>query len=340
MGNPANRYQREQRLPFDDGWGQEDPSTLRTEVAVDRSRKALSYNTSPDIPFDRSINPYRGCEHGCIYCYARPTHAWLDLSPGLDFESKLLVRPDLPGLLRQELAAPDYQPSPIALGAITDAYQPIERERLITRQVLEILAETRHPTLIITKSAMVERDIDLLTELARDNLVEVAISLTTLQRALARTLEPRAAAPHRRLETIGNLSAAGVPVRVMIAPIIPVLTEAEIESLLQAARSAGAYSATYTLLRLPQEVAPLFRDWLEHHHPEAASRIMNHVRDTRGGRENDSQFGRRMTGSGNYAELIHQRFALARRRLDLIGDRELACDRFRRPLPSGQLTLF
>ena len=339
-GNPANRYHLEQRLPFDDGWGQDTSPDVRTEVAVDRSRTAISYNTSPDIPFDRSINPYRGCEHGCIYCYARPTHAWLDLSPGLDFETRLHARPDLPALLREELARPGYQPAPLALGAITDAYQPVERKHLITRQILEILAETRHPTLIVTKAAMVERDIDLLTQLAGDNLVEVAISLTTLQRSTARTLEPRAAAPHRRLETISNLNAAGIPVRVMVAPVIPVLTEPEIESLLEAAHAAGARSATYTLLRLPLEVAPLFREWLDRNQPGAARRIMNHVRDIRGGRDNDSRFGTRLTGSGSYADLIRQRFELAARRLNLKGEPALRHDLFRAPVQSGQLTLF
>jgi len=338
--NPGNRYHAHETRRFDDGWETQPAPDLITRVGIDRSRKAISYNNSPDIPFDRSINPYRGCEHGCIYCYARPTHAWLDLSPGLDFESRLFARPDLPQRLMEELAAPAYRPAPLALGAITDAYQPIERERQITRQVLTILTETRHPTLIVTKSALVERDIDLLVDLAGDNLVEVAISLTTLQRPLARTLEPRAAAPQRRLKIIETLSKAGIPVRTMIAPIIPVLTEPEIETLLQAAFDAGARSATYVLLRLPLEVAPLFRDWLDRHHPNAARRVMNHVQETRRGRDNDSRFGHRLTGSGSYADLIAQRFALRSRKLGFGPGQRLSCDHFVAPSPDGQLNLF
>lgn len=330
-GNPTNRYHRRSREPFDDGWEQEPREPLRTRVGIDRSRRAISYNDSPDIPFDRSINPYRGCEHGCIYCYARPTHAWLDLSPGLDFESRLFARPELPERLRAELAAAAYRPAPLALGAITDAYQPIEREYGITRRILEILTEARHPTLIVTKSALVERDLDLLAGLAGEGLVEVAVSLTSLRREMARTLEPRAAAPQRRLQTIRTLSSAGIPVRAMIAPVIPVLTEPEIESLLDAARQAGAGSAAYVLLRLPLEVAPLFRAWLERHHPDAARRVMSHVQDTRGGRDNDSRFGRRLRGSGAYADLIAQRFALAVRKLGFGEGETLDCDRFRPP---------
>jgi DNA repair photolyase len=338
--NPGNRYCQHETFSFDDGWGTQEARKLRTQVGVDHSRKAISYNDSPDIPFDRSINPYRGCEHGCIYCYARPTHAWLGLSPGLDFESRLFTRPDLPQLLRAELASPAYRPAPVALGAITDAYQPIERERRISRQVLEILTKTRHPTLIVTKSALVERDMDLLVDLAEERLVEVAISLTTLQRPLARTLEPRAAAPHRRLQLIETLSAAGIPVRAMIAPIIPVLTEPEIEALLQAAFDAGARSATYVLLRLPLEVAPLFRDWLDRHHPDAARRVMKHIQDTRGGRDNDSHFGHRLRGSGGYPDLIAQRFALRSRKLGFGPGQHLSCEQFLAPSQNGQLSLF
>ncbi|MCG6967985.1 MAG: PA0069 family radical SAM protein [Chromatiaceae bacterium] len=340
VDNPPNRYHQNEVQPFDDGWISDPLPRLRTQVGIDRSRKAISYNASPDIPFDRSINPYRGCEHGCIYCYARPTHAWLDLSPGLDFESRLFARPDLPDLLREELAAPAYRPAPLALGAITDAYQPIERDYRITRRILELLAESRHPALLISKSAMIERDIDLLAAMAAENLVEVAVSLTTLQRPLARTLEPRAAAPNRRLQVIERLSGAGIPVRVMIAPLIPVLNEHEIETLLQAARSAGARAADYVLLRLPHEVAPLFRDWLDRHHPDAAHRIMQHVQDTRAGRDNDSTFGRRMRGSGHYADLIRQRFRLATRRLGFDAGPGLRVDLFRPPHVHGQLGLF
>ena len=340
-GNPSNRYHSHDRQTFDDGWGAQQAGPLRTSIAIDHARRAITYNDSPDIPFDRSINPYRGCEHGCIYCYARPTHAWLDLSPGLDFESRLFVRPELPERLLQELAAPAYRPAPVAIGAITDAYQPIEREQQTTRRVLEIMHRTRHPALIITKSAMVERDIDLLCAMAADDLVEVAVSLTTLDKPLARCLEPRAAAPRRRLQVIETLSAAGIPVRAMLAPVIPVLNEPEIELLLQAAHSAGARSADYVLLRLPLEVAPLFREWLEHYHPDAAGRVMNHVRDTRGGHDNDSRFGRRLRGSGAYAELIRQRFVLAARRLGFASGPPLRCDLFRPPVPDTmQLPLF
>ena len=234
--NPRNRYFVQYSAPFDDGWAQEEAVPLRTDVAIDRPRRAISYNTSPDIPFDRSINPYRGCEHGCVYCYARPTHAYLDLSPGLDFESRLFARPDIVALLREELAAPGYRPAPLALGAVTDAYQPIERAHRLTRTILETLLETRHPVILVTKSAMIERDIDLLVELAARQLVEVAVSVTTLDRSLARILEPRAAAPQRRLQVIETLSAAGIPVRAMLAPLIPVLNEPEIEAILRAAR--------------------------------------------------------------------------------------------------------
>lgn len=339
-GNPANRYHDSTSEPFDDGWQPSERTPLRTTVAIDPSRRAISYNESPDIPFDRSINPYRGCEHGCVYCYARPTHAWLDLSPGLDFESRLFARPHLPGQLLTELAAPDYRPAPIALGSVTDAYQPIERTRGISRAVLEILADSRHPVIVVTKSALIERDLDLLSTMAHDHLVEVAISLTSLDRGLARALEPRAAAPQRRLQTIRRLSQAGVPVRVMLAPLIPVLTEAEIEDLLGAAQAAGAGYADYAMLRLPREVAGLFRDWLQTHRPLAGARVMQHVQEIRGGRDNDSTFGRRMRGSGAYAALIAQRFALARRRLGLDKPLSLRSDLFRPPNITGQLDLF
>lgn len=338
--NPDNRYIARTKLPVDDGWQQDERLPLKTTVQTDNSRRAITFNDSPDIPFDRSINPYRGCEHGCIYCYARPTHAWLDLSPGLDFESRLFARPDLPELLRAELAAPGYSAAPLAIGGITDGYQPIERELGITRRALEVLAEARHPILLITKSALIERDTDLLARMAAERLVEVAVSLTTLDRNLARTMEPRAAAPQRRLRTIRTLSAAGIPVRVMLAPIVPVLTESEIEALLEAAHDAGASTAGYVLLRLPSEVSPLFRTWLDEHHPHAAARVMNHVRDTRGGRDNDSHFGRRMSGSGAYADLIRQRFSLTARRLGFGADTALRSDLFTAPSRQGQLELF
>ncbi|MCB1789569.1 MAG: PA0069 family radical SAM protein [Gammaproteobacteria bacterium] len=338
--NPANRFHVRRTDPFDDGWHADERAPLRTRVGIDSARTAISYNDSPDIPFDRSVNPYRGCEHGCIYCYARPTHAWLDLSPGLDFESVLFARPDLPALLERELGAPSYRPAPLAISGVTDAYQPIEREHRITRRVLEILHATRHPTLLITKSALIERDLDLLAEMAALQLVEVAVSLTTLDRRLARTLEPRAAAPQRRLQVIESLATAGIPVKVMLAPLIPVLNETEIESLLESARDAGAGSAGYILLRLPLEVAPLFRDWLQNHVPGQASRVMSHVSDTRGGKDNESRFGLRQRGRGHYADLIEQRFRLASRRLGLDGKVTLRCDLFQAPAASGQLRLF
>ncbi|MCB1723752.1 MAG: PA0069 family radical SAM protein [Gammaproteobacteria bacterium] len=338
--NPANRYHGTRVSPEDDGWSAEERVPLRTRVAIDAARKAISYNDSPDIPFDRSVNPYRGCEHGCIYCYARPTHAWLDLSPGLDFESRLFARPALPTLLRQELAAPGYAPAPLAISGVTDAYQPIEREHRITRRILEVLLAFRHPVMLITKSALIERDIDLLGELAASELVEVSVSLTTLDRRLARVLEPRAAAPHRRLQVIERLAAAGIPVRAMLAPIIPVLNEAEIERLLADARDAGASNAGYILLRLPLEVAPLFRDWLQRHFPGQAAHVMSHVRDTRAGRDNDGQFGRRLRGTGHYAAMIEQRFRLAVRRLGLDVDTSLRCDLFEAPDTVRQMSLF
>lgn len=339
-GNPDNRFHAQRVEAFDDGWTPDEALPLRTTLSIDHSRTAISRNDSPDIPFDRSVNPYRGCEHGCIYCYARPTHAWLDLSPGLDFESRLFQRPDLPRQLRRELAAPGYRAAPLALATVTDAYQPVERATQLTRQLLALLAETRHPVSIITKSALIERDLDLLGDLAADNLVEVACSLTTLDQTLARQLEPRAASPARRLQTLEALSAAGIPTRVAVAPVIPVLTEPELEALLTAAREAGACDASYTLLRLPLEVAPLFRTWLGQYRPEVADPVMNRLQASRGGRDYDSRFGSRMTGEGVYADLLGQRFRLAVRRLGFPGLSQLRCDLFRAPAPDGQLALF
>jgi len=338
--NPVNRFHDTHTDAIDDGWSEDERTALRTHVAVDHARTAITYNESPDIPFDRSINPYRGCEHGCVYCYARPTHSWLDLSPGLDFESRLFARVGLAERLSAELSAPNYLPAPIALGAITDAYQPIERRYRITRSVLEVLSETRHPVLLITKSALVERDLDLLAAMADDGLVEVAVSLATLDRKLSRTLEPRAASPQRRLQTIRALSEAGIPVRAMMAPLIPVLTEAEIETLLEAAREAGARHAGYVLLRLPREVSPLFRHWLSQHYPDTAGHVLAHIRECRGGHDNDSRFGHRLRGQGVYADIIAQRFALASRRGGFERTPSLRCDRFVAPSADGQLTLF
>ncbi len=288
---------------------------LRTTVTFEQARSLLAYNDSPDIPFDRSINPYRGCEHGCIYCYARPTHSYLNLSPGLDFETRLVAKRNAVDCLRAELAAPSYRPAVVNIGSATDAYQPIERELRLTRALLELLAETRHPYSVVTKSSLVERDVDLLRSAAVDNLACVLISLTTLDPAISRSLEPRAASPARRLRTITTLAQAGIPVHVNTAPIIPFINEPELETLLKAARDAGALHAHYTVLRLPWEVSPLFRQWLAAHFPERAERVMNRVREMRGGRDYDADFGKRMKGEGAWADLIRQRFHRASARL-------------------------
>jgi len=320
--NPKVRFESSRLDPFDDGWGSLAQALTEappppTEVLPDASRSVIARNTSPDIPFDRSINPYRGCEHGCIYCYARPSHAYLGLSPGLDFETKLIAKLDAAPLLERELARPGYQCQPIALGTNTDPYQPQERRLKITRGILEVLAQCRHPVTIVTKSAAVLRDLDLLAPMAADGLARVALSVTTLEPALTRTLEPRAAAPRRRLEALSALSAAGVPSSVMVAPVIPALNDHEIEAVLEAAAAAGATQAGYVLLRLPHEVKELFTAWLEDHAPLRAQRVLALVRQCRGGRLNDPTFGRRMRGAGAYAELIAGRFALATRRLGL-----------------------
>ncbi|MBA2548286.1 MAG: PA0069 family radical SAM protein [Burkholderiaceae bacterium] len=286
------------------------------------ARSLITYNDSPDIGFDRSINPYRGCEHGCIYCFARPSHSYLNLSPGLDFETKLIAKVNAVPLLLRELAAPGYKPRVIAVGVITDAYQPIERELKITRGVIEVLVHARHPFSLITKSSLIERDIDLLTPLAGDGIVGATISITTLDHSLSRILEPRAASPQRRLRTVSALAAAGVPVTVNVAPVIPFINEPEIERILEAAAQAGASQAHYTVLRLPWEVAPLFQQWLNAHFPDRAERVMNRVRDMRKGKNYDSEFGARMTGEGIWAELIRQRFAKAAAKFQL--DREVS----------------
>ncbi|MBA2412612.1 MAG: PA0069 family radical SAM protein [Burkholderiaceae bacterium] len=295
---------------------------LATTTSLETARSLITYNESPDIGFDRSINPYRGCEHGCIYCFARPTHSYLNLSPGLDFETKLVAKHNAVELLTRELAMQAYKPEVLALGVITDAYQPIERELKITRGIIEVLARARHPFALITKSSLIERDIDLLAPLAADAVVAATISITSLDHALSRILEPRAASPLRRLRTVATLAAAGIPVTVNVAPIIPFINEPEIEQVLEAAACAGARQAHYTVLRLPWEVAPLFMQWLEAHFPDRAARVMNRVREMRGGKNYDSQFGKRMTGDGAWAALIRQRFAKAAAKFGL--DRELA----------------
>ncbi|GAB4345339.1 MAG: PA0069 family radical SAM protein [Gammaproteobacteria bacterium] len=314
---------------------------MKTELRPDPSRTVLTWNRSPDVPFDRSLNPYRGCEHGCIYCYARPTHAWLDLSPGLDFETRLFYKPDAADLLRKALSQPGYRCDLLGLGTNTDAYQPAERRLGITRRVLQLLNECRHPVGVITKSSLVERDIDILREMAQDHLVQVQISVTTLRPGLSRILEPRAAAPHRRLRTIATLSEAGIPVGVLVAPVIPALTDEEVESILAAAREAGAAFAGYILLRLPHELKVMFADWLGTHFPLKAERVLNRLRDMHGGRLYDSNFATRRRGAGPYADLLERRFEVARRRLGYRAAPEYNTQRFHPPdNDSPQLKLF
>jgi len=346
VSNRTSRFHSLTRHGFDDGWGgadaEADAPGPRTTVTVDASRTVIAGNRSPDVPFDRSINPYRGCEHGCVYCFARPTHAYLDLSPGLDFETRILAKPDAPKLLARELRKPGYDCRPIAIGTNTDAYQPAERRLGIMRGILEVLAEFRHPVTITTKSALVARDIDILAPMAADGLAAVAVSVTTLTDDLHRKLEPRAPRPARRLETIAALSAAGIPTGVWAAPMIPALNDHELDDILAAGAEAGATLAGYILLRLPLEVKALFEEWLAHHAPDRASRVMAQIRETRDGHANDSRFGARMRGTGTYARLLSQRFALAAKRHGL-ATRRLALDttKFRVPPPdTGQLALF
>jgi DNA repair photolyase len=311
-------------------------------LQTDQSRSVLVFNHSPDVPFDRSINPYRGCEHGCIYCFARPTHAYLGLSPGLDFETKIFNKPNAAELLEKALGKPGYQCQPIALGVNTDAYQPVERQQKTSRSILEVLRAFNHPVSIITKSALIERDLDILKDMALKNLVSVCISITTLDKSIARSLEPRAAAPHRRIQTIRTLSEAGIPVTVLVAPVIPVLTDPELDSIIQIVAEAGASAAAYILLRLPLEVANLFEEWLHTHYPLKAEHVMTRIRDTRGGKVYDNRFGERMKGTGEYAKMIAQRFALACRKNGL-EDRELNLNTeiFEVPArPGDQINLF
>ncbi|MDH3228990.1 MAG: PA0069 family radical SAM protein [Alphaproteobacteria bacterium] len=334
VGNPTGRFEAALRVAEDDGWGLGDaePPPLRTTLAVDSARRIITRNQSPDVPFDRSINPYKGCEHGCVYCFARPTHAYLGHSPGLDFESKLYWKPDAPALLEAELRDPKYRAATLALGANTDPYQPVERERKLTRRILEVLADYRHPVGIVTKSNLVLRDLDILTAMAREGIVRVAVSLTTLDRGLARRMEPRAPTPSRRLEAISGLAASGVPVTVLAAPIVPALNDHEIDAILAAAAEAGAGAAGYVLLRLPLEVKTLFADWLGTHYPDRAKRVMSLVRQTRGGQLYQSEWGKRQTGDGAYAEQIARRFEIACRRHHLHHDHTpLDEGRFRRP---------
>lgn len=341
--NASGRYETEARAAFDDGWQSLDElPPFKTTVGLDTARKVISRNDSPDIGFDRSINPYRGCEHGCVYCFARPTHAYLGLSPGLDFESKLFMKPDAPALLEKELTASGYEPRTMAIGTNTDPYQPIEREHKIMRGILEVLERTGHPVGIVTKSALVTRDIDILARMAERGLAKVAISVTTLDPKLARTMEPRAATPPKRLEALRQLSAAGIPTVVMTAPLIPALNDSEMERILDAAAHAGVKEANYTLLRLPLEVRDLFREWLMANYPDRYRHVFTLIRDMRGGKDYDSQWGTRMKGTGPMAWMIGRRFEIACERLGLNRKRvKLSTSHFVQPPKNGeQLDLF
>ena len=341
--NSSGRFESLGRESIDDGWGslECEEDRLKTTLSVDRSRTVISFNKSPDLPFDRSINPYRGCEHGCIYCYARPSHAFLGLSPGLDFESRIFYKPDAAACLRSELARPGYRCAPIMLGANTDAYQPAERGLKVTREIVELLSECEHPLRIITKSSLVERDLDLLAPMAARGLCSVAVSITSFDAEITRRMEPRTTSAARRLQTVERLARAGIPVEVPVAPVIPVLTDGELESILERVRQAGAIDAWYTLIRLPREVAELFKSWLNEHYPLKAEHVMHRIQDARGGKDYDSAFGSRMRGRGTYADLLERRFQLAHRRLGFPGSDDLDVTRFRPPVENAsQLTLF
>lgn len=349
VSNRSGRFERLHSTTIDDGWRtarDEDPQPrLDTTVTFDQSRSIIALNDSPDIGFDRSINPYRGCEHGCVYCFARPTHAWLGLSPGLDFETRLFAKPDAAGLLERELAKPGYQPRPIAMGTNTDPYQPVERRLKVTRSILEVLAAHDHPVSIVTKSALVTRDLDLLTPMAEKGLASVSVSVTTLDADLATAMEPRAARPERRLETIRILAAANIPVTVMAAPMIPALNDHELEAILIRARQAGAVHAGYILLRLPLELKDLFSEWLATHYPDRKQRVLSRLRQMRGGELYESRFGSRMRGRGHDAKLLEERFHLTCQKQGYTEDRALLdASRFRKPdlqeVRDGQMNLF
>jgi DNA repair photolyase len=343
ISNTSGRYEPLARVAFDDGWRSlEDLPPFKTTVTVDSTRKIITRNESPDISFDRSINPYRGCEHGCVYCFARPTHAYLGLSPGLDFESHLFVKPEAATLLERELSAKNYEPRTIAIGTNTDPYQPIERKYQVMRRILEVLERAGHPVGIVTKSAMVLRDLDILARMAERKLAKVALSVTTLDPELARTMEPRAATPARRLETLRRLSAAGIPTTVMVAPLIPAVTDAEMERILDAAAAAGVESAGYVLLRLPLEVRDLFREWLTAHYPDRVEHVFRLIRDMRGGKDYDSTWGKRQTGAGPYAWMLGRRFEIACAKLGLNKNKtKLTTEHFSPPIKRAkQLSLF
>lgn len=341
--NHAGRFERHRREAVDDGWVRDEVlPVLRTHTTIEVPHSIISYNKSPDLPFDRAINPYRGCEHGCVYCFARPSHAYLGFSPGLDFETQLIARPEAPNVLRKELGARTYRVAPIAIGTNTDPYQPIEKKHGIMRACLEVLSETNHPVAIVTKGSLIERDIDILGDMARRGLVRVGISVTTLDPVLSRLMEPRAPAPKRRLVMIRRLAEAGIPVRIMASPMIPALSDPELEEILARGRDAGARHASWIMLRLPREVAPLMEEWLSEHYPDAADRILARLREMHGGKLYDATWHRRMRGEGPYAEIIAQRFKLAIKRLGLASVAPpMRCDLFRPPIkPTAQLTLF
>ena len=341
--NRVGRFEPHDRDLVDDGWDiEEELPPVRTEVSFERPRKVITRNTSPDLSFDRSINPYRGCEHGCIYCFARPSHAYLGLSPGLDFETRLIARPDAPAILENELRAKSYRPKVIAIGTNTDSYQPIERDHQIMRRILEVLRDFRHPVGVVTKGTLIERDVDILGEMGRMGLARVGISVTTLDSKLSRVMEPRAPSPARRLQIIQRLTQAGCPVRIMASPMIPALTDHEMEAILAAGAKAGAVAASWIMLRLPREVAPLFREWLDANFPDRAARVMGRVRDTQGGRDYDPEWGRRMTGQGEFAKLMAHRFGIQMKRLGLAKHlAPLRTDLFQPPIRAGdQLSLF
>ncbi|MFG6583828.1 PA0069 family radical SAM protein [Sulfitobacter sp. 1A12779] len=341
--NVAGRFERHSRVAEDDGWARDEVlPVLRTQTSIEVPRRVITYNRSPDLPFDRSINPYRGCEHGCVYCFARPSHAYLGLSPGLDFETQLIARPEAPEVLARELRSKRYQVAPIAIGTNTDPYQPIEKTHGIMRECLEVLAAFNHPVAIVTKGSLIERDIDILGDMAGRGLAAVGISVTTLDAKLSRLMEPRAPAPQRRLQVIRKLAEAGIPVRIMASPMIPALTDPELEAILTAGREAGARHASWIMLRLPREVSPLVQDWLATHYPDRAERIMARLRDMHGGKEYDAGWHKRMRGEGPYAQMVAQRFDLAVKRLGLARSGvPLRCDLFRPPSEKGdQLSLF
>ncbi len=340
--NPDNRFAKHRHEAIDDGWDlEEEPlPKLKTTVFEETCKSVITYNESPDLPFDRSINPYRGCEHGCSYCYARPSHAYLDLSPGLDFETKLIVKTNLHEQLKKDLSARNYRCQPISLGTNTDPYQPIEKNYRLTRGILEILLECKHPVVIVTKASLVERDIDLLAQMAEHSLAQVMLSIPSLDKDITRRMEPRAASPMRRLQTLQTLSEAGIPTGVMVAPIVPQLTDGELEKVLEQAASRGARSAAYVMLRLPREVSEIFTEWLQCHYPLKASHVLNTVRDMREGKINDSNFGSRMTGKGAYASMIAQRFQLYCKKVGLSCNHQpLETGFFHPPAKDGQYQL-